>query len=63
MANNSLTCHTTNEKCCYDCVFCIPSNAPLEVSVQYECFLQKCNSIDAWSKPCENFVEDKRDGK
>ena len=52
-----------NEKCCYDCVFCITNNAPLEVGMQYECFLQKCNNIDAWSKPCENFVEDKRDGK
>ena len=51
-----------NEKCCYDCVFCIHDNSPIEVGLRYTCFLQKCNQIDAWSKPCKNFVEDKKDG-
>lgn len=59
-----------NEKCCYDCVFCIPSNAPLEAGVQYICINIKGehyieNSIDPWRKACKQFAEDRgmQDGK
>ena len=57
-----------NEKCCYDCVFCIPSNAPLEVGVQYICINQKGehyieNSIDPWGKACKEFGRGMQDGK
>ena len=57
-----------NEKCCYDCVWCIQSNTPLEVGVQYICINQKGehyieNSIDPWDKACEHFVGGVLDGK
>lgn len=50
-----------NEKCCYDCVFCIPSNTPLEVGMQYICINHKGehyieNSIDPWGEPCKHFT-------
>ena len=57
-----------NEKCCYDCVSCIQSNAPLEVGVQYICINPKGehyieNSIDPRDKACEHFVGGVLDGK
>lgn len=52
-----------NEKRCYDCVFCITDNSPIEVGLQYVCFLQKGDRIDQWNTPCKYFVEGKEDGK
>lgn len=49
------------DKCCYDCVFCIADNSPIEVGLQYVC-IQRLGSIYEWNKPCKYFVEDKKDG-
>ena len=56
-----------NENCCFGCVFCIPSNAPLEVGMQYICinhygahYME--NSIDPWEKACEHFGGGTEDG-
>ena len=48
-----------NEKCCFDCVSCIPTNSPLEVGLQHMCINPKGEryldiSIQ-WSKPCGQF--------
>ena len=57
-----------NENCCYDCVCCIPNNAPIECGVGYICinpngehYLE--NRIDQWAKPCRYFIGGKEDGK
>ena len=56
-----------NKNCCFSCVFCIPSNAPLEVGVQYVC-INHCgehyleNSIDPYGEVCEWFVGGALDG-
>lgn len=52
-----------NEKCCYDCVFCVADNSPIELGLQYVCALQNGDSIDRWNTPCKYFVEVKEDGK
>ena len=54
-----------NEKCCYDCVFCIQSNAPIEAGLQYVCADPKSvyYKIDPCGEPCECFVGGVLDGK
>ena len=53
-----------NEKCCYDCISCIYSNAPIEVGLEYVCANPKSTryKIDPWGKPCEHFMGGAEDG-
>lgn len=49
-----------NEKCCYDCAWCILTGAPIESGAIYECvnpLSDKYNedSIDPWEKHCEKW--------
>lgn len=55
-----------NEKCCYDCVFCIPAPLPIECGMHYDCIHKDVGmeSIDPWGEACLCFIgEDGSDGK
>ena len=57
-----------NEKCCYDCVSCIMTGAPIESGAIYECVNPRTDkynedSIDPWEKACEHFCGGRIDGK
>lgn len=46
--------------CCFDCIFCIMDNAPLEAGIRHICINQKGKQYftDVWSTPCINFKSD-----
>ncbi len=48
-------------KCCIDCIFCIPDNAPIECGMKYTCINSKGKQhfTDQWDTPCIHFMEDK----
>ena len=52
-------------KCCYDCVFCIQSNAPIECGLHYDCIHRTVHKqdIDQWAEPCPFFIDENGEAK
>lgn len=46
-------------KCCFDCIFCIMANVPIERAVEYTCIDTegKKHFSDIWDIPCGHFKE------
>ncbi len=52
-------------KCCYDCVFCVQSNAPIECGLHYDCIHRSVHKkdIDQWAEPCHFFMDDSKEAQ
>jgi hypothetical protein len=47
-------------KCCFDCIFCIMANAPLEAGINHVCMNPRGRQhfTDVWDPPCIYFKDE-----